>query len=262
MKSSFVINWLISFCLAIMSANIANAKDLKWSFVSDPFPPFAAPNLKNKGISWEIIKAALKTQSIEATLDFAPFKRALFETKTGEFDGIINAAFNKEREKWFLFSSHFFIQKTVFFKLKERDDLVFDGNLKSLSKENILIAVLRGSSMTEEFNSADYLNKKLLDHNQQSFGMLARGRVDLVVSGVLNGKAILKELGEEEPYDYENLIEALQPSLKDDYYYIAFSRQSSGFEKKADIFNKGLMEIKSNGTFESILKKYNLYPSR
>jgi len=262
MKVSFIIKYFITFCLAIMLANNANAKDLKWSFVSDPFPPFADPGLKNNGIFWELTEAALKTQGIEATLHFAPFKRALNDSKSGKYDAIICATFNKEREKWFLYSLPVFIQKTVFFKLKERKDLVFDGSLKSLSKENSSIAVLRGSSMTEDFDNADYLNKIFLTHNQQSFAMLATGRADLVVSGLLNGKAILQKLAKIEPYDYENLIEVVQPSLKDDYYHIAFSRQSSDFETKTQIFNKGLMEIKNNGTFKSILEKYNLSPSQ
>ena len=114
MKNSNILKYLINVFLVFMLTNVANAQEGKWSFISDPFPPFADPGLKDKGVFWEITEAALKTQGIEATLSFAPFKRAFEGTKSGDFDGLILAVFNEEREQWFMFSSSVFIQKTVF----------------------------------------------------------------------------------------------------------------------------------------------------
>ncbi|MCJ8313620.1 MAG: transporter substrate-binding domain-containing protein [Saccharospirillaceae bacterium] len=255
MKNSNILKYLINVFLVFMLTNVANAQEVKWSFISDPFPPFADPGIKGKGVFWEITEAALKTQGIEATLTFAPFKRALEDSKAGKYDGLILAVLNKEREQWFLFSSYVFVQKTVFFKLAKRDDLNFDGNLKSLEKRNFSIAVLRGASMTEVFDNADYLNKIFVTHTQQAFQMLVLGRVDLVVSGLLNGKAILGDLSEKENKNFGELIDVLQPSLNDDYYHIAFSKKTPNYEMKVKIFNQGLMQIKENGTFKAILVK-------
>ncbi len=75
---------------------------------------------------------------------------------------------------------------------------------------------------------------------------------------MINGYAVIDQLNKKDSENYDKLIEVLQPSLKNDSYYIAFSRKTKDFEKKVKIFNKGLMEIKNNGTFDSILKNYQL----
>ena len=255
MKILTPLKYFINCLLFFMLSNTVNALEVKWSFVSDPFPPFAGSDLEDNGVFWQITKAALQTQGIEATLSFAPFKRALKDSKNGKYDGLILAVLNKEREQWFLFSSYVFVQKTVFFKLANRDDLNFNGDIKSLVNQKLIIAVLRGASMTEEFDNADYLNKILVSHIELAFRMLARGRVDLVISGLLNGKATLQSLDEQDNQNYRELINVLQPTLKDNYYHIAFSKKTPNYEMKVEIFNKGLMEIKENGTFNAILIK-------
>lgn len=225
--------------------------------IAAPFPPFTNPESENPGLAWEISKEALESQGYIVSLEFAPWARALQLAIDGEYDGLLPAYWTDERTEWFHYPSPVAISHIGFLKLKNRTDITFSGDLKLMTAYKI--GVGRGYSTSEEFDQAEYLKKVEVPSTSQILKMLWLARLDLAVGGIEYSLDYLNSINSEPDFSgIKDDIILMTPILDEREIFLVISRNASNSEEKLVDFNRGIKEIKENGTYERILHKYNV----
>lgn len=222
--------------------------------VAAPFPPFTDPDSPGFGYVWEITKAALESQGYVVSLHFAPWARAMELAIDGQFDGLLPAYWTEERTQWFVFPSPVANSNIGFLKRLDREDIDFTGEFGALA--GYTIGVGRGYSTSPEFDEADYLTKIEVATTPQILKMLWLERLDLAVGGFEYSLHFLQDLNDEQ--DYEGILDEIvfmKPELNTREIFLAISKKADDNEIKLADFNRGLEEIKRNGTFDAILAK-------
>ena len=253
----FSVILVLVFAVLLMGSKGIIAAEKTFKAIASPFPPFTSPDLENNGLAWEICKAALETQGYTVTLRFAPWARAMEESKNGRYDGLLPAYWTEERTQWFLYPMPLVIIHTGFIKRKSRKEIIFAGDLRTLSEYNI--GVGKGYSTNDEFDKADYLNKVFVPSTPQVLKMLWLGHVDLAVGGFEYSSYYLNQIDREPKFrGIKDGIVLMKPPLKRRYAYIAISKKAPDYAKKLRDFNIGMREIMLDGTYKQILGQYGL----
>ncbi len=247
----FVIVWAIflPFTKAILAA------DKTFKVIGSPFPPFASPDIKNKGLVCDIVKTAFETQGYTVTFEFAPWARAMEESKSGRNDGLLPAYWTKERTQWFLYPMPLVTIHTGLMKHKSRKEIAFNGDFRTLVKFNI--GVGKGYSTNDEFDNADYLNKVFITTTPQLLKMLWIGNLDLAVGGLEYSQYYLNQIDLNSEFrGIKDDIIFLEPPLKKRYAYMVISKKSLDYEEKLKDFNIGMTMIILDGTYKKIIQQY------
>ncbi len=210
--------------------------------------PYISQNLTNEGFIAEIAKEAFKRVGYKVEYIYLPWKRAVAMAEAGKFDGYFPSYWSKQREEKSIFTDIIMNGPIGFFKVK--------GNKIAFNKlEDLIpyrIGVVRGFVNTTEFDAADYLKKEEVTTNLQNIKKLLRERVDLIVADKFVGFYLLNKYI---PY-MRGQIEFISPPLQDKKLYICMSKKTEKVNEKVASFNKGLKEIKEDGTFDKILAKH------
>ncbi len=245
-----LILFLIVFCFIATNCFSENL----FTVTAEPYPPYVGPKLKNNGWTWVVAKTALERVGYKAKLKYLPWARALMTTKAGKIDGLFPAFFTVERTKTYLYSVPIAEARTGFFKLKKRTDIVFNGNLRTMTKYRI--GVGRGYATSPEFDNATYLKKRLQIKSIQSLKMLWKGRLDLATGSELVDGYNLKQLEPKYP-GISKKIMFVEPPLTIQYCHMAVSKNAPNAAQKLEDFNIGMRMIMLDGTYMKIFKKYN-----
>ena len=232
------------------------AGDKIFNAIASPFPPFTGPNLKDKGVAWEICKAALEAQGYIVNLEFAPWARAMEDSKKGKYDGLLPAYRTEERMRWFLYPMPLLTINTGFIKHKLKKEITYNGDLRTLIGYNI--GVGKGYSTEDEFDKADYLNKVFVSTTPQILKMLWLGRLDLAVGGLEYSLYYLNEINKDPKFKgIKSDLVVLHPPLKERQAYMIIPIQTRSHKRKLNDFNLGMRKIMNNGVYSNIIKKYD-----
>lgn len=240
-----------SLLLAALAFGLINSKS--WSqeirMVTAEWEPFYSSTYDSGGVVTEIASAAFERAGHTTSIAWHPWLRAMKLVTTGEADVVMGAYYSDERAKAFHFSESFFNIDIGFVALKDVGITEYK-NLKALSP--YLIGTMKGWAYTEEFDAADYLNKEYVMNQIVVTRMLFARRVDMVAMSipVFQHEANLLR--------YHNLSEivVLSPLLDSKGLHLMFSLRDPNHLKLAEDFNRGLAEIRADGTFGRILAKH------
>jgi len=210
--------------------------------------PYYAENLPNGGAATEIVKASFKRVGYELEVKWVPWTRAIEKAKEGEFDGVLGVWYTEERARSFTYSKPFFKNEIVFFKRK-------DETINYISPSDIMtyrVGVTRNSGPHEWLKEKYSKNLDLVGSASLNIKKLMAKRFDLLVDEKLG---ILYILNNEFP-EWKNAIESLDPPLQVNELHIMISQKNIYHQKIINDFNRGLREIRQDGTFENILIKH------
>lgn len=244
MKRIFFVIFLIIY------ANILYSQKAKITVVADPWPPYIEEDNLNGGFTLEVLREAYKTQGYVIEYINIPWARAEKEVKEGKYDILPNVWYSNERSLDLLYSDSYAVNKIKFITLKD-DNYIYDG-IDSLSGKKV--GVLRSYAYSEEFSNANIFTKVEVNTLIASIQMLLKGRVDLTLEDEVVAKNIIKT------YDstlFDKLRFSPVPFISNKLY-ITSGFKNSRHEEVINAFNKGLLEIKTNGIYDSIAKKYGL----
>lgn len=216
--------------------------------IADPWAPFVDPDNSTDGLSLEIIRAAYKTQGFSVTMKYVPWARALDSVKNGEYDILPGVWYSKERAEYLYFSNHY-TSNNIIFASNISDSFEYSG-LDSLTGKTV--GIIRGYGYSENFMNADNFNREPTNTLLSNILKLVNHRVDYIIEDeiVLKTK-ILKEKPE-----LLNQIFFSKTSLLKNELFIASGLNNPRHEEIVNMFNKGLEEIRSNGTYKEIMDKY------
>ncbi len=212
--------------------------------------PYTGVKLNNKGFFTEICETALKRSDYKTVVKVVPWKRAVEMTKKGKFHALLGASYTKERTSYFKYPNyfwgstiHFFAKKGHNFKYKKIKDLC-------PSK----LGILYGSFLTKRFKKYSCFKIETVPKIELNIKKLANNRLDLF----LDTKDSVNYYLNSNMKSYKGRIIPLPEALITDKIYLVFSKQLNNYKKLTKDFDKGILKIKNDGTYNNILKKHGM----
>ncbi|WP_018690600.1 substrate-binding periplasmic protein [Algicola sagamiensis] len=242
--------YIIQIALILCTLFSQNLAAKKLIAAGDPWPPFIDPKAENGGIALEIVRAAFQQKGHEIEMKIVPWARALEGVKEGNYDILVATWYTEERDKFLEYSEHYLSNQIKF--IKKKGDSFCYKDIPSLDGK--IIGTVRGYGYGDKFLQAKNFKRSETVTLVQNIRKLISGRVDLTLEDEVVAKALIKA---EDPSALEKIEFCPTPLSKNDLHV------TSGYKNKLyktiiTSFNEGLKEIKSNGTFDKVMKKYGL----
>jgi polar amino acid transport system substrate-binding protein len=245
----------ILILLALGQLSIAaQGKEVRIAFTKS-MPPYLYEN-DNRGIELEIIRAAFKSQGINlAPYDNIHYVRASKLLKRKRIDAVVsnlnNQSYKNESTEIFDSTSTLSYMDCAISLAGKKFDY---KNMSTFEKNTIWAFKSAKEVLGPDFKKAVLQNPNYTENYEQKnmIHMLVKKRVDIVISDRnIFSKTMLDSIGNKPHlFQFKKLIPKTPRNLK--------------FHDKTlrDKFNKGLKQIKKNGTYNEIIKKYkDLYKS-
>lgn len=247
-------NILFLICLLILFFSGSTNAEQKILLASTNWEPYAADSMKNQGFTAEIIREAFKRSGYEVKMSFLPWKRAIFEAEKGKFDGVFSAYFSDERAQKFTISEPYISSPVM---LCVRNDFGKNNYTSLREFSDMTFGVVRGYVNSPEIDSADYIKKDEAVDDAMNMVKLIKKRIDIIV---IDKYVALQELQKlSKTNEYEGKIKFLEPPLEIKPVHILFPKINENNMKLKKDFDSGLKAIKSDGTMEKILRRYDFY---
>ena len=113
------------------------------------------------------------------------------------------------------------------------------------------IGLARGYVLPPGFDEVSLKLSRVKD-DEMSLRKLHKGRVDLVLTDKIVGKYIIETKIPDAVPD----LEWLDPPLTVEFNYVVFSKKAGDYAAKLTDFNRGLAEIKADGTLATIAAQH------
>lgn len=235
----------------ILSVN-AYADEKQVNIACSPWQPYWGEELVDHGIFGEIVSAAYATKGLTVKAYVKPWARVLHEAEKGKLDAAACAYYSDQRAIDFLFSEPVMPTGSIVFYTKKGNEITWErlDDLKSYK-----IGILLGSSYSESFDKADFLNKETVRDEIFNLKKVLAKRIDLTPLDPLVANYLIDKHIPEEKHNLKIILPVLKEGQKT---YLMFSKKTMGVKKKIQMLNEGLSEIKQNGTYQKILTKYGI----
>jgi polar amino acid transport system substrate-binding protein len=214
------------------------------------YSPWTGKNLKFNGFVNHVITEAFRRKGYPVKFTYLPWKRAVIETKNGDYSALSYVYLSKDREKEFYLSDPISEEKIVFFHLKSNPVKDWE-TLDDLKKYKF--GATRGYTYTKEFWQAaesKRINVDIADSDKQNFQKLFVGRIDIFPSGLANGYSLLQK---EFDVSKSHLLTYHPKPLSQTTGHLAFTRNRKNSENLLRIFNQGLAELKEVGLYDQFV---------
>lgn len=248
----------ILFLSILIVASTTTARQCTVSIGTLQWEPYIGPNMRNNGYVSEIVVEAFKRVDCKADISFYPWARALKLAEQGELDGVFPEYYDKERNIKFAFSEPFPGGPVGLYKRKDTVGSYLTSpqiNQTEALKElqEYTFGVVRGYINTAEFDAATFLTKEEADSDAINLKKLYNRRIHFIVID----KNVAEHLIERNFPTFHNELEFMSPPLETRALHIAFSKNAHNYQKKLHAFNRGLREIKEDGTLDRIIKEHS-----
>jgi polar amino acid transport system substrate-binding protein len=214
------------------------------------YAPWTGKNLKSNGFVNHVISEAFQRRGYTVKFTYLPWKRAVTETKNGQYSALSYAYWSKDREKEFFLSDPISEEKIVLFHLKSNPI----KDWKTLDDlKNYKFGATRGYTYTVEFWKAAESKRLKVDvtnTDKQNFKKLLAGRIDIFPSGLVNGNSILQK---EFDASKSHLLSFHPKPLSKTTGHLAFTKSRKNSESLLRIFNQGLAKLKQEGLFDKFM---------
>ena len=221
------------------------------SFVTLDWQPYAGELLPEYGVGSAIVKAACERVGLEPSFHFMPWKRAMEDVDRGDHDALYSAYASSERRHRFGLSKPYLYGRLVLCARKS-SEVKWDGTPESLHAYRL--GVVLGYVNTPDIDREDYLQKDTAISDLLNLKKLLSGRVDVIVIDHFQALYLLKN----NPVLESSLsdVKFLKPALATKGIHVMFSKNKPGWRDRLARFDKGLEEIRQDGTLQCIMDKF------
>lgn len=209
--------------------------------------PYYGKDLPRGGFFTDIVRTAFERAGHTVNVEFMPWPRAMLEVKQGDRDVLLGAYYSDERARTYVASKPIYTDKTGLVALNSLGFQDFDS-LHELS--DYTIGVGRGFAVSEEFDSADYLDKEFEKTQVLNLRKLYTKRVDMIAGSFVS----IRFFAAKENMDVSSLV-FLDPPLQEHTLHIMVSRAIEDDEELLADFHEGLEAIREDGTYRRILEE-------
>jgi len=227
------------------------ADESRLRFASITWPPYAGETISGYGIASYILTQACKRVGLTAEFYFMPWTRAMKETKEGKYDALYNAYYSEQRAQDYAISDGYF-QTLLTLCTKSDTPIEYDGTPQSLHPYRL--GLVRGYVNTESIDNDDEIIKDEAENDILNLRKLIRGRVDLIAIDKYQALHLVKNNPTIEA-DVSD-IRFIYPILEMKELHVMFSKSKPDWQKNLRLLNRGLREIKADGTLNDIMIRY------
>jgi polar amino acid transport system substrate-binding protein len=231
---------------AFLSASL-QAETIKAAY--GDWPPFYDASKKN-GVALDITKAAFKSQGYKLELFVVPWARVNNGVKEQQYDVTLGAWWTEERTKIYDYSEPFLDNAIKFIKRKG-DDFEYT-DLNSLKGKSV--GVVRGYGYESEFLKANSFKRPESNSLVANVRKLVNNRIDLTLEDEIVARATISK----QDATLLKKIEFTENALTVNRLHVAAAKKNPRAKTIIAAFNKGLAQIKADGTFDNILAEYKL----
>ncbi|ODN43545.1 substrate-binding periplasmic protein [Piscirickettsia litoralis] len=258
MKSNCI---LASFVSLVFVGNLYATESISICEDGAEWPPFNYIKRDNgkkvmdssEGYSVDVInKIFQKSQFKYSKIDFIPWKRCLKEMLKGRYDLVLNASWNKERAKNYLYSKAYYEMRPGYFYSLKRYPNGLSNVTSGPSLSKYKLCGLAGYS----YNSFN-IDLSQLDTGSKNFASVTKkvragrcdafvARIELMAGFKVIGQDLLKDdLG------YKPI-----PGAKASKFYMIISKKSKNAETLKSVIDQGIDKLRADGELKKILDKY------
>jgi polar amino acid transport system substrate-binding protein len=198
------------------------------------------------GALYEMVEELARRTRVQATIEFVPWKRALYLSTSQARTAVFPLTRSSEREHQFRWLAKLYHEHFLFMALRNGN---FDVAEPARSKQR-RIGVLRGSLTAGWLKQSGYQNIVEASSVDEGMRFLKRGIVDAVFGNRALFRGTMQEGGGR---DYR-----LSDTMRTTTTWLGGSLDFS--EADAAHYQKAMKEMVDDGTYGAILKKYDLAP--
>ncbi|MFK7826302.1 MAG: substrate-binding periplasmic protein [Oligoflexales bacterium] len=250
--------WLLFVCLAnifitgsLSASDINMLKSLR--IMTEEWPPFQFKEQdKLTGAHIELMEIVLKNLNIgksKKDIEMLPWARAYRAVQEDNNTVLFSMARHSSREDLFSWVGPLYGSQVALFSSTDKNIKI--NSMKELSKYKI--AALRDDAGYKRLKSENVpdSNIKIIHKKEQAFDLLEKGRVDLWAIGEVAAIGLMKQYKKDRS-KYKKVME-ISNSVGN---WIAFNKKTP--KEIVTRFQKEVEKLKQDGTYLSILKKYDL----
>lgn len=219
--------------------------------VMDYSPYQYMDGIEAKGVSIEILKAALDELGYEYQFVGRPWSRILEEAESGKIDIFMDSYDVFSRRSFVSYSAYPISSYTISIYKNKSSDLSYDGTFGSLKKYTF--GSIRDYNYSSQITNAiedGTIKAKNTDSPEDNFLNLEKGLIDYTIEDKVFGDKYLSE------NSFNNIIEEPKP-YDNRYTYFAFINTPEMNEIRYKV-NDLMNNYYQDGTIEKIYVKYNL----
>ncbi len=254
--------WLILFfatALGLMTPGLTQASDdcteplvVGW----ENWPPYQYIDRLGQliGLDIELLKAIADAAQCQIHFVEVPWKRHLYELKSGRIHIAMGASHNAERQVYALFSDPYRQETMALIVRTDQKQAYPLARLEDVLQYPFSLGVTLGYHYGDEFNRLKQIpafaaRLQPVPHDQISYWKLLRHRLDGMLADPVTVSQQLKQMQLE-----DNLLRPLFNLYSNDIH-LMFSKESVA-AATVERFNRGLQRIRDNGTHARILRNY------
>jgi len=237
---------LLSFLFFALFAIQIQAQSI--SIVANTWPPYVDAALDDDGLAMKIVKAAFKKSGHTSEIRIEPWDKALDGLKIEVYDVVGAIWKTKQRKKELLYSNHYLINNIVLIT-NINSQIKFD-TLNDL--QGLLVGVLKDYEYDDKFMNNSKILKFQANRLTQNLIAVQEGKLDVAVADKRLALYELKKfMGSN-----SNHFQFLSKPLSSRKLYIAAPIKQAQSKALIEQFNKGLLAIKKDGTYQKILDEF------
>jgi len=208
------------------------------------FPPyeFLDDNNNYTGFNVDIMRAIALATGMEIEYYPMAWDEACDKLKKGEVDVIQGMKYTRERDMYYDFSEEYLENSQSIFVLSDNDDI---KSFKDLNGKRI--AIQSGDAAISTLYSLTQYKSVFTENQEEAIHQLIGGRADAFIGNTLTGVYLIDKMG------IRDNIKIVGDSLNVTKYSMAVKE---GDTKLLSIINRGIYEIKRNGTYDNIYRKW------
>ncbi len=231
--------------ITMFSSQSANA-DGEIEILAVHFPPFEFEKPENglKGFDVETVVEAFHRKGVVAKVVFTPWARAIEMGRKGKAAGILSCAKNAKREEYFATSEPISFATRGYSALESNEV----GSITKIEDgADYDVGTVIGYASSKELTDVGIKHDLSPDINT-TLQKLRAGRIDLFFSELNATKYMAKQI-------IPGVSLKHYPTSQK-AYHLCVSRNWPGSIELLTLFNEGLVEIQSDGTYDKIHAKY------
>jgi polar amino acid transport system substrate-binding protein len=208
------------------------------------FPPYeyVDENENYVGFNVDIMRAIALSTGVEVYFYPMTWNETGEKLLNGDVDIIQGMKYTKERDRYYDFSEEYLENSQSIFV---QSDNVSINEFKDLTGKRI--ALQRGDVATDTLNKLKDAYIVFTENQEQAINELLEGHADAYIGNTLTGGYLINKLGAMEK------VKIVGETLNPTKYSMAVKE---GSKETLEIINKGIAEIKRNGTYDKIYRKW------
>jgi len=234
--------------LSLAFASPAPARD-KIILATLDWEPYIGRQMKNQGYLAVLVRQAFELSDIDVEIQFHQWSRVIGLAKKGRVDGYFPEYYAHSITSYARFSDPIPAGPLGLFS---RNEL----KIKFTTLEDLRgyrIGIVKGYVNSREFDRTNFLDKHPVKDDLSNLRLLLAGRVDLMVADKYVGFHLLKRHMAKKMAD----IKFLPTILEQKDIFVCISTKGHRAHIFLDTFNKGLRQMKTDGTLDILLPNFD-----